>query len=165
MRVTHATVVEGDVCTVRITGDVDMSEAEAVTAWLRAAIDTSGCATVEVDLADTRFLDSMGIAGLCGRMDTHANAERGCGASTSSRGCCGSFRSPAWPTIWIWPEAARVAGRVSRDGSLVFMIERARVAVVGGRGVESRPRGLHRGGGCDAQVPARNGALMPPAWW
>ncbi|WP_196278937.1 STAS domain-containing protein [Catellatospora vulcania] len=64
MRVTHATVVDGGVCTVRIAGDVDMSEVEGVTAWLRAAVDTSGCAAVEVDLADTRFLDSLGIAGL-----------------------------------------------------------------------------------------------------
>lgn len=64
MRVTHAAVVDGDVCTVRIAGDVDMAEAEGVAAWLRAATDTSGCGVVEVDLSDTRFLDSMGIAGL-----------------------------------------------------------------------------------------------------
>ncbi|WP_186315637.1 STAS domain-containing protein [Catellatospora sichuanensis] len=75
MRVTHATVVEGDVCTVRIAGDVDMSEVEAVAAWLRAAVDTSGCDVVEVDLADTGFLDSMGIAGLV-RAHDHAR-ERG----------------------------------------------------------------------------------------
>ncbi|GAB4058127.1 STAS domain-containing protein [Catellatospora paridis] len=69
MRVTHATVVDGDVCTVRIAGDVDMSEVEGVEAWLRAAVDTSGCGVVLVDLSDTRFLDSMGIAGLVRAQD------------------------------------------------------------------------------------------------
>ncbi|MEU7826683.1 STAS domain-containing protein [Catellatospora sp. NPDC049111] len=74
MRVTHATVVDGGVCTVRLAGDVDMSEVEAVTAWLRAAIDTSGCATVDVDLSGSRFLDSMGIAGLV-RAHEYARAQ------------------------------------------------------------------------------------------
>ncbi|MFC7241286.1 STAS domain-containing protein [Catellatospora aurea] len=74
MRVTHATVVDGGVCTVRLAGDVDMAEAEAVTEWLRAAIDSSGCEAVEVDLADTRFLDSLGIAVLV-RAHEHARVQ------------------------------------------------------------------------------------------
>ncbi|MDI1462654.1 STAS domain-containing protein [Catellatospora sp. KI3] len=62
--VTHTTVVADGVCRVSLAGEIDMSVTDEVTDWLRTAIDTSGCRRVELDLAQTLFLDSTGITAL-----------------------------------------------------------------------------------------------------
>ncbi|GAA1656977.1 STAS domain-containing protein [Catellatospora bangladeshensis] len=64
MGLTHTMTVRDDACVIRILGDVDMSASEDVHRWLRAAVDHADCREVEVDLAQTAFLDSMGIRGL-----------------------------------------------------------------------------------------------------
>ncbi|WP_212830572.1 STAS domain-containing protein [Catellatospora sp. TT07R-123] len=63
-RVTHTTVVHGDVCRVELVGDIDMAVTEDLAGWLTTAIDTTGCRLLELDLSQTLFLDSTGITAL-----------------------------------------------------------------------------------------------------
>lgn len=64
MPVTHTTTVRDDACVVRILGDVDMASSDDMNRWLEAAVDRPDCREVEVDLAQTAFLDSMGVRSL-----------------------------------------------------------------------------------------------------
>lgn len=63
MRATHTLTVDGDRGVVRLRGDVDMAVADDVVDWLREAVDSTGT-VLDVDLAETQFLDSTGITSL-----------------------------------------------------------------------------------------------------
>ena len=61
MQATVSSHRSGNVLTVVITGEVDLSTAPAVEIAIGDAVASTGITVVEVDLSDVRFLDSSGI--------------------------------------------------------------------------------------------------------
>ncbi|MFD0521899.1 STAS domain-containing protein [Paractinoplanes durhamensis] len=61
---------------VKLSGDVDMSVGDALSDALRTAARTPDVSQVVVDLADTRFLDSHGVAGLVDGYESATSAGR-----------------------------------------------------------------------------------------
>jgi anti-anti-sigma factor len=74
MQATHTVSAEGQTCTVRITGEIDMANAQEVLGWIREAVDDSGCVLLTLDLAGLTFLDSAGVRMLVLAHD-HATAK------------------------------------------------------------------------------------------
>ncbi|MDI1461186.1 STAS domain-containing protein [Catellatospora sp. KI3] len=64
MPISHTVSETADACTVHLVGELDMAEIEAVTGWLKQVVDACTHPVVEVDLAETIFLDSTGLSGL-----------------------------------------------------------------------------------------------------
>lgn len=61
MQATHTVSAEGPTCTVSVSGEIDMANAEEVLGWIRDAVDGSGCSQLRLDLAGVDFLDSAGV--------------------------------------------------------------------------------------------------------
>ena len=69
---THLTSHAGDVCTVTLAGELEMSGREDLIRLLVDAVNTPGVAAVQVDLEAVHFMDSSGMAAL---MAAHHIAE------------------------------------------------------------------------------------------
>ena len=61
MQAVHTVSAEDKTCTVGLTGEIDMANADQVLGWIRDAIDTSRCTVLRLDLAGLAFLDSAGV--------------------------------------------------------------------------------------------------------
>lgn len=61
MQAVHTVSAEDSTCTVSLTGEIDMANAEQVLGWIRDAVDDSRCALLRLDLAGLAFLDSAGV--------------------------------------------------------------------------------------------------------
>ena len=61
MQATHTFSAEDSTCTVSLAGEIDMSNADEVLGWIRAALDDTGCVLLKLDLAGLEFLDSAGV--------------------------------------------------------------------------------------------------------
>ena len=75
MQLSISTIATGDICTVHVTGEVDVSNADE----LRSALDralASGASAVEVDLAEVPYIDSTGIGVLVGTSQRAADAAK-----------------------------------------------------------------------------------------
>jgi anti-sigma B factor antagonist len=61
MQATHSVSAEDATCTVSLAGEIDMTNADVVLGWIRAAVDDTACDVLRLDLARLGFLDSAGV--------------------------------------------------------------------------------------------------------
>lgn len=60
-RASHSITSERRISTLHICGEIDMSNVDEIYAWIHDAIDANNVKTVQIDLAQLGFIDSMGI--------------------------------------------------------------------------------------------------------
>ena len=59
--ISHSIKKARNVCTVHLLGEIDSTNSSQVAQWIRSAIDTKKIHTVQIDLLQLGFMDSIGI--------------------------------------------------------------------------------------------------------